>query len=328
MRSKTQLIALTVVWVGVLGTGAALLLTGRTSKQVPANPLKSQAEVRVAMEVQKSPRDFIARNQNSGDAKIQNFVTRARLVNAYDTAKKRDFGQARAEFIEASFKHKGTEAMNPDFGTLPDQAAYQAIVCLDAEGKKEEAKHEYRKFMQEHKLSPLIHACFRRLERLNGKNLPEDEALMQSGIEAQEKRIRFETSVCGPKCLEKILPLLGKESKGYKDLAKICGTTDKGTTMEGLKKGCESLGLKPIGLELNAADFGRMSKPFLWLQTDHYVAILEIQNGKAHLYDPRYNYDDWRTLPKANDASFRAVALAFEVPTSDIVADRKPSKKS
>jgi hypothetical protein len=280
-------------------------------------------------EIAKSPKSFIAANESSKDPKVQNLVTRARITAAYDSAKKKDFPGARAEFIEASYKHQGTDAMDPSFGTLSDQAAYQAIVCLDAEGKKTEAQAEYRKFIKEHKLSPLIHACARRLERLNNNVLsPNDQALLESGIAAQEEKIRFETSVCGPKCLAKILPSLGAPARDYKELASLCGRTDKGTTMEGLKKGCETLGLHPVGLELNNRDFSSLKKPFIWIQSDHYLAVLEIKNGKAHFYDPRFNFDDWRDLPKNDDPAFRAQVLAFEVPNADLISDYAKPKPS
>lgn len=317
------LLGAAVLTVGVVLVGI-WLVNGRS----PQSMAKSKVDPKL-MEAHAKPKEFIAKNETSKDVQVQTLVTRARMTDAYDLAQKKDFASARAEFIEASFKHKGSDAMSPGFGTLPDQAAYQAIVCLEAESKKDEAKKEYRKFMKDRKLSPLVQACFRRLERLNGKPLDSDEALLQSAIAEQEKRARFETSVCGPKCLEKMLPYLGKSQKGYVELAKLCGTSDQGTSLDGLKKGCESLGLAPVGLELNAKDFNTMKKPFLWLQTDHYLAILEIKNGKAHIFDPRYKLDTWQPLPKEDEGGFRATVLAFEVPTTDLVSDpQKPSKKS
>ena len=281
----------------------------------------SKPDVRLD-EIQKSPQSFIAKNENSKDVKVQTLVTRARMTEAYKAANRKDYTTARAEFVEAAYKHKGTDAMDPAFGTQSDQAAYQAIVCLDASGKKDEAQHEYRQFIKDRPLSPLIHACARRLERLNHNVLSQnDQALLESGIAAQEKKIQFETSVCGPKCLEAILPLLGQPAKDYKELAKICSTTDKGTSLEGMKKGCETLGLKPIGLDLNAKDLAAMNKPFLWLQSDHYLAVLEIKGGKAHIFDPRFKTDDWRKLPDIDDAKFRATVLAFELPSADLEAD-------
>lgn len=242
---------------------------------------------------------------------------------------KNDYRAARQEFIQTAALHKGTEAMHPEFGTLTDQAKYQAMVCLEASGDKEGAKKEYRKFMEENPTSPLIHACFRRLERLSGGTaLAEDEQRLQNGVSEQERRIRFETSVCGPKCLERLLNDT-KEAKDYKALAKLCKTTDDGTTMEGLKDGAEACGLKPVGLELNAKDFALLTKPAIWLQVDHYVAVLKVEDGKMLTYDPRFKLEEWKPLPKADDVSFRATVLALEVPQATLVAEvpsKTPSK--
>ncbi len=322
--------------VGVVATTGTILWKrlGESSHK-PGIALGQPVDQKSLNEVKSSPKDFIAKNEKSSDVKVQTLVTRARMTQAFELAKKKDYAQAREGFINASYQHKGTDAMNPEFGTLPDQAAYQAIVCLDAEGKDGEARKEYRKFMEERPLSPLVHACFRRLEKMNGGTArDEDQALLEKATAKQEANVRFELSVCGPKCLEKLLPLFGKEQKGYKELAKLCKTDDDGTTMANLKKGCDSLGLKPIGLELNASDFAKMTKPFMWLQVDHYVDVLEIKGGKALTYDPRYKLDQWVNLPKSDDSGFRAIVLAFEVPTVDLVADQtkyadgKPSNKS
>jgi hypothetical protein len=63
-----------------------------------------------------------------------------------------------------------------------------------------------------------------------------------------------------------------------------------------------------------------MRRPFIWLQADHYVAVLEIKDGRAHFYDPRFSLDEWKTLPKEDDATFRAQVLAFEVPGGELDA--------
>lgn len=317
MKTPLKIGITSLAVVGIVGAGWFV-----TANRKPTPIVLKAPEVNKAFaEAQKSPKSFVAKNADSTDKNIQTAVTRARMTTAYESAKNKNFSAARVEFIEASFKHKGTEAMDPGFGSLSDQAAYQAIVCLDADGKKDEAIKEFRKFMADRPLSPLIHACFRRLERLNKQALPEDQLRLENGIAAQEKKINFETSVCGPKCLEKILPMLEKEGMNYQEIAKISGTTDKGTTLEGLKKASQSLGLPAIGLELNNRDFLAMKKPFIWLQADHYIAVLEIKNGRAHFYDPRFNLDEWKTLPKEDDPKFRAQVLAFEVPSSDLNAE-------
>jgi hypothetical protein len=277
----------------------------------------------------KAPESFVAKNEKSKDKVVQTEVTRTRMKLAYAAASTNDYKEARQEFIQTAALHKGTEAMHPEFGTLTDQAKYQAMVCLEASGDKEGAKKEYRKFMEENPTSPLIHACFRRLERLSGGTaLAEDQQRLQNGISEQERRIRFETSVCGPKCLERLLKDT-KEAKDYKALAKLCKTSDDGTTMEGLKEGAEACGLKPVGLELNAKDFALLTKPAIWLQMDHYVAVLKIEGGKMLTYDPRFKLEEWKGLPKADDTKFRAVVLALEVPQTTLIAEvptKTPSK--
>ncbi|MBS1700314.1 MAG: hypothetical protein JST12_01520 [Armatimonadetes bacterium] len=327
----------TITATVALAVGAGILAFGwsRWSHHDATRPPVVTVDADPLLQTMKdSPKEFVARNEMSNDKQVQTVVTRARMTAAFNDAEKGDYSSARAEFLNASLKHKGSDAMNPDFGTLPEQAAYQAIVCLEAEGKKVEAAAEYRKFMRERQLSPLIHACFRRLEHLNGDKVDSrDEAALQDAVDAQEKEIRFQTSVCGPKCLEKILPLLGKDPVGYRELAKLCRTTDQGTTLADLKSACESLGLKPVGFELNAKDFTELKNPFIWLQADHYVAVLGFKNGKAIVYNPIYKTEEERPLPKADDSNFRATVLAFEIPTIDLVSDVKQapvvaSKKS
>jgi hypothetical protein len=324
MKQAPVIIASTVCVLGI----AAVAILNKKPVMVAASTEAAKRDLKMATEAASQPRTFVEKNATSKDVKVQTQVTRAKMTLAYDSASRKDFKSARTAFVAASKEHKGTDAMSPEFGTLGDQAAYQAIVCLEASGDKAGAKKEYRKFMEERKFSPLVHMCFRRLERINGKNEPEDEARIQSAIDAQEARIRFETSVCGPKCLEKVLPLFGKPAKDYKDIAKLAKTTDSGTTLDGLRDAAQELGLKPIGLELNAKDLHALTKPAIWLQGDHYVVILEINGNKARIFDPRLKSESEIQIPEAKDPDFRATVLAFEVPTTELVSDPTPSKKS
>lgn len=323
MRTKLIVVGGISAAVMLAGFGVFKLASGRPAARVQTPDLK------LMREAAEQPQQFVEKNAASKDAKVQTEVTRARLTLAYYAAAKKDFAHARVAFKEAETAHKGTDAMNPDYGTLSDQAAYQAIVCLDADGKKSEAAAEYRKFIETRGESPLVHACFRRLERLNGgKSLPEDEQRLQTSISAQEARIRFETSVCGPKCLEKLLKLTGKPAKDYKSLAKLCKTTDSGTTMEGLREGAAKAGIKLYGVELNSLDIRKLKQPAIWFVGDHYVLLIATDGDKARVYDPRFRSESVIVMAAKDDANFRAVLLSPELPDSELVADIGAAKAS
>lgn len=260
---------------------------------------------------------FVRENEKKKDPKVQERVGQARLHLAYDAAKEGDFKAARAVFKETVRQYKGTGAMRADYGGVPDQAAYQAAVCLVADGKAEEAEAEFVRFMKERPLSPLVHAAHGRLVRMNrGESKRAWDELLQGAVTAQEKHIRFETSVCGPKAIEHWLPLLGKPKRDYKALAKLCGTTDAGTSLEGMRKGLRACGVETYGLEVNRADFNGLPVPFLLLEGDHYVLVTKVEPFRATVYDPRFNAEQRRDLPKLDSPDFAATVLTTTVPAS------------
>lgn len=258
---------------------------------------------------------FVAKNESTKDKKVQDRVTRARMTLAYQAAKTNDFATARASFQEAAIRHQGSQVQSADFGSMSDQAAYQAIVCLVGEGKRDEAAKEFRKFIADRPLSPLVHACHQRLVRL-GVRTDSDDRLLQTAVTKQEANIRFELSVCGPKAIERILPLLGKPNKSYKELAKLCGTTDQGTSIDGMRKGLKSLGLETFPLAVNKADFLQLKTPFLYLHQDHYVAVIAIAGTKATAFDSLRSGEIPLDLSKADETSFQASVIAFSLPTA------------
>jgi hypothetical protein len=264
-----------------------------------------------------SLKKFVKENAQKKDPKMQERVGQARLHLAYNEAKTGDFKAARAVFKETVRQYKGTGAMRADFGGVPDQAAYQAAVCLVADGKAKEAEAEFVRFIKERPLSPLVHAAHGRLVRLNGgESKREWDETLQSAVTAQERHIRFETSVCGPKAIERWLPLLGKPKRGYKELAKLCGTTDAGTSLEGMRKGLRACGVETYGVEVNRADFNVLPVPFLLLEGDHYVLVTKVEPFRATVYDPRYNAEQRRNLPKLDAPDFSATVLTTTVPAS------------
>jgi ABC-type bacteriocin/lantibiotic exporter with double-glycine peptidase domain len=160
-----------------------------------------------------------------------------------------------------------------------------------------------------------VHAAYRRLARLNGgEATPAQDALLQAAVAKQEKRIRLETSVCGPKTIEYLLTRLGRPAKGYKDIAKLCGTTDAGTTIEGLRKGLRALGVDSYAYKLNRRDLEGAPMPAILLEGDHFVALLKIEGGQALVYDSRYRAEREIGLPGLDDPDFFAAAILFSEP--------------
>jgi hypothetical protein len=278
-------------------------------------------------------RRFVEVHKSDSDAKVQDLVGHARIELAYSAASRKDWKGARSILLTAAREYKGTNAMSGDFGGVPDQARYQAAACLMASGKKDQARAELLKFMHEDKLSPLCHAAYRRLVMLNGnKSTPELENLLQSDVAAQEQHVRFETSVCGPKCIEWVVRSVGRwagttsgnqnsktenqkpyrptDPPTYAAIAALCGTTDKGTTIAGMRKGLKALGYQTCAYSLNAKDLARAPLPAILLIGDHFVVLERLSGGKATIYDPRFDREDELSLPK--DESFAVSAILLK----------------
>lgn len=260
---------------------------------------------------------FVERHEGSSDRDVQDHVGNARIRLGYISTKQKDFREAQTRFEEAQAKYKGLGAVPSDFGGIPDQAAYQAAAALNAEGKRQESVAAFRQFSKDYPLSPLVHGAHKRLRTFGGgKTTPEDDKLLQAAVAKQEARIRFESSVCGPKAIAYLLGLLKLPPKDYKELAKLCGTTDKGTTLEGMRNGLKACGLTTLALRVNRADFAATACPFIWLQGDHYVAVVEIGADFANVYDSLQGGVAAVRLPLADDPDFTADVIAFRPPGS------------
>gem|GEM_PF-1808667 len=246
----------------------------------------------------------------------QDELGEAQMRLAYLDAQAKDFESSRKRFLEAT-KVKGTGVMGADFGGVNDQAAYQAAVCLVAEKKSQEAITAFRSFLKQYKLSPLVYAAEKRLVTLNhGVAAHGDEDLLQEAIAAQEKKAKYESAMCGPKTLAYMADhgLFGKGSlSDFHEIAKICGTTEQGTSIDGIRKALKQFGKQSFGLDLNRQDFDRVSLPAILLDGDHYFAILERHDDHIVLYDTLLNAKRNVKLPEVSDPTFRATVIAFSM---------------
>ncbi len=104
-----------------------------------------------------------------------------------------------------------------------------------------------------------------------------------------------------------------KKSDLTHEIATDCGTTDKGTTIDGLRKGLRKMGYESYGLDLNRQDFQKLPLPAILLDGDHYFAILERKGDKIVLFDTLLNAKREVPLPKEDDPTFRATVIAFHL---------------
>lgn len=230
---------------------------------------------------------FVIANHESPDPDVQDQVAVARLRLGYVAAKEENFEEAREVLLEAADEYGG-HGYSSEFGTLPDQAKYQAAVCLIADGKEAEAEQAFEHFIKENGKSPLAHAAFRRLVRLNnGKAKPEHEELIQAAVSEREAYIRRQQALCGPKAVLEIIKRHKMPIVELDELAKQCSMDDdKGTTITGMIAGLKANGLVGTGLKLAYRDLEGLPLPAIWLENRHYLVILEEVGQVLTVYDP------------------------------------------
>lgn len=258
--------------------------------------------------------EFVEENKSSKNPEVQDEVASARMRIGYIAAKKDDFVEARQVFLEADKEYKGTEVESSDYGSLDDQAAYQAIVCLENTGDKPGAEKEYARFIAERKLSPLVHACWKRLKKLNGgKAKPEHDALLQAAVTASEQHGRLESAMCGPKAIVEVVKRTQGRELDYKAVAKACKADKDGTTMANLMVALDTYGFACEALELNANDFRKLAIPAIWLKDNHYVAIVDRIGNDIRVYDSLDNSRSLVKLPPLENADFRANVIVLKL---------------
>jgi hypothetical protein len=253
--------------------------------------------------------NFIEENSSSSDEKIQDAVTSARMRLAYMDAPEKPEA-ARELFLEAEQKHSGSDAMDPNFGAMPDQARYQAINCLMIDGKTKQAKSEYFAFLKERPLSPLVFGVHKRLLKLRteGESREEIDRLLQIAVDKQDEHGKREMALCGPRCIEKLAELHKGEQVQLSEIEKQAGTTLDGTSMSGMVKALGVAGFRAEGMLVNHADFQTQKLPFIWLDKGHYLLVHARKNNKFVVYDPFIRNDREITIPEAN-AQFSATIL-------------------
>ncbi len=105
---------------------------------------------------------------------------------------------------------------------------------------------------------------------------------------------------CGPRALFLVCQKLGV-STSVERLRQLAGTTDKGTSMAGLAKAAEAVGLKAEGMQVSREALAEIELPAIaWVNQNHYVALLSVQGegeqATATIHDP--NATEEQTLDR------------------------------
>ena len=95
---------------------------------------------------------------------------------------------------------------------------------------------------------------------------------------------------CGPRALLLVCRQLGV-SASLDDLRRRAGTTEKGTSMAGLTKAVQSLGLKAEGIQVGREALPTIQMPAIaWVNEHHFIAVLNLngagESGTATVHDP------------------------------------------
>lgn len=94
------------------------------------------------------------------------------------------------------------------------------------------------------------------------------------------------SNTCGPAVLRVALHYLGLDVS-EDELSRLAGTDAKGTTMYGLAKAAEKVGLNAIGEEWNFAKLAEINQPVIaHINDSHYVLVERVVDGHVWLFDP------------------------------------------
>lgn len=308
------LVVTTVVLIGAArGRSPEVVLDPRSAEAKAATHIRVDAQRDISAGRRTLAEDklteLMATYSKSGDADTQDQVAAAGMTLGYLAADKGDYEKARSRFERVDAAYAGTGAASAEYGRLDDQAAYQAIVCLQAEGKRSEAVKGYLDFLESRPHSPLIYAVHKRLNSLDPERAEDNDRAMQAALDARDKHLRRELAMCGPRSVARLLRELGIEPASQDELRELCGTTDDGTTMAGMARAFEALGFVPKGRQLNYTDFREEKAPFIWLMRTHYVVVLGWRRDRLRYYDPMYNSERETALTKDQEAAFTATVL-------------------
>jgi hypothetical protein len=135
-----------------------------------------------------------------------------------------------------------------------------------------------------------------------GEKLPTDEDILEIANKSRDflygkvsvyelsrgtVKGKAERYYSGPNALLAVCGILGVKTSS-KEIAKLAGADEKGfTSMAGLKKAAEALGLKAEGVDITIDDLRKSKKlAIVLIPPDHYIVVVGFSDDKVVLIDP------------------------------------------
>ena len=207
----------------------------------------------------------------------------ARWKRAYALADRGDLAGAIREFRAVIAMRPGRERCA--------MAEFQIGSCLEATQQPAQALRQYQRLPR---LYPESYLASRAQERLNECRLlllqrEPDQAFLGPVFCDQVRPDPRLAVLCGPECLRRVLAGYGISATA-KEIARLAGTTPRGTTMLGLLRAAQKKGLQARGMLLGWEQLGSLPKPsLLWSAqgAGHYLVLEGVPGRRAQLYDPQ-----------------------------------------
>ncbi|MHA7060294.1 cysteine peptidase family C39 domain-containing protein [Aquimarina sp. M1] len=118
---------------------------------------------------------------------------------------------------------------------------------------------------------------------------------------------------CGPVCLKMVSKYYGKDI-ALKELEKLSGMTDSGTSLLGLSEAAESIGLKNLGVKIS---FEQLSNEvplpaILHWNNNHYIVVYKVSQNKVWVADPQLGKIEYSKKEFCNSWLKGEIATATE----------------
>jgi len=229
-------------------------------------------------------------------------------------------GEGRKPALSAAEGAKG-ETQNPKPKTHPSSLISHPS-SRNAEFYRQKAIDEFTHFIGHFPESPLAHTAARAIADLNGGKLPARAgALYAHALRLEEKKRKEERlarAQCGPEALRWMLEKWsdgvmekwsdGKEEEtptlqhsntptlpSVKELARACGTTERGTTLFDLARVARQYGLRVSGVQATWEGLQQIRPPAILLLGSHYVVLTQVDKRGITVVDPAQSVNESET---------------------------------